>query len=297
MIQARQFCQSHIDCDYASALFRYAKCFSLKYRNFVSFVCMDDKHTCKVGEPNCPIAAVERGKQVIVGLNESFQVADHDFCKLSLTPSAALFVNLPDDMEGSFYDWQVSVTLKENCFEASSPLLTELDKFLTSVNDNKEILCLYTDGGLDHTLTYSSVKLALICYFLKSDKDMIIAVRTPPYNSWKDPAERIMSILNIAMQGVGLAREKMSDKTEQQLTDCKAQADCAPGIREEVLYSVAKVKVLLRSLFMRLNLKGKSFIVQESASDEEIESLWSEILRVNDKPTRSDTTKKAIKDK
>ncbi len=41
---------------------------------------------------------------------------------------------------------------------------------------------------------------------LKSDKDMIIAVRTPPYNSWKDPAERIMSILNIAMQGVGLEK-------------------------------------------------------------------------------------------
>ena len=122
VIQARQFRQSHIDCHYASALFRYEKCFSLKYRNFVSFVCMDDKHTCKVGEPNCPVAAVERGKQVIVGLNESFQVADHDFCKLSLTPSVALLVNLPNDMEGSFYDGQVSVTLKENCFEASSPL-------------------------------------------------------------------------------------------------------------------------------------------------------------------------------
>ena len=65
---------------------------------------------------------------------------------------------------------------------------------------------------------------------------MIIAVRTPPYNSWKDPAERIMSISNIAMQGVGLAREKMSNETEQQLADCssmkqiRAQADCAPGI-------------------------------------------------------------------
>ena len=130
MIQGRQFCQSHINCHYASALFRYEKCFSLKYRNFVSFVCMDDKHTCKVGEPNCPVAAVERGKQVIVGLNESFQVADHDFCKLSLTLSVALLVNLLNDMEGSFYDGQVFVTLKENCFEAFSALchVTELDK-------------------------------------------------------------------------------------------------------------------------------------------------------------------------
>ena len=44
-------------------------------------------------------------------------------------------------------------------------------------------------------------------------------------------------------------------------------------------------------------MKGKPFLVQESTSDKEIESLWSEILRVDDTLTRSDTTKKAIKDK
>ena len=61
-----------------------------------------------------------------------------------------------------------------------------------------------------------------------------------------------MSILNIAMQGVGLAREKMPDETEQQLADCssmkqiRAQTDCSHEIREEV----AQVKVLLGSLFM-----------------------------------------------
>ena len=27
---------------------------------------MDDKHRCKVGEPGYPVAAVERGRQVIV---------------------------------------------------------------------------------------------------------------------------------------------------------------------------------------------------------------------------------------
>ena len=64
-----------------------------------------------------------------------------------------------------------------------------------------------------------------------------------------------------------------------------------------MLDSVAQVKVLLGSLFMRLNLKGKPFIVQESASDEEVESLWSEIMRVDDTLMSSNTTKKAIKEK
>ena len=45
----------------------------------VIFACIDDKHRVKVGEPNFPVAAVERGKKVIVSLNETFLVGDYDF--------------------------------------------------------------------------------------------------------------------------------------------------------------------------------------------------------------------------
>ena len=41
---------------------------------------MDDKHCCKVDEPGYPVAAVERGKQVIVNASgKRFSVADLDF--------------------------------------------------------------------------------------------------------------------------------------------------------------------------------------------------------------------------
>lgn len=49
-----------------SALWKYQKEFAVKYRNHAAFVCQDDKHTVKVGEPGVPVAAVERGKQVLV---------------------------------------------------------------------------------------------------------------------------------------------------------------------------------------------------------------------------------------
>ena len=62
---------------------------------------------------------------------------------------------------------------------------------------------MYTDGGPDHRLTYVSVQIALIALFLELDLDFLCAVRTPPHNSWKNPAERIM---NLALQGVGIAR-------------------------------------------------------------------------------------------
>ena len=40
---------------------------------------------------------------------------------------------------------------------------------------------------------------------------MVMAVQTLPYNSWKDPAERIMSILNRGLQAVGLMRAPIED--------------------------------------------------------------------------------------
>ena len=70
---------------------------------------MDDKHTCKVGEPGYPVVAVDRGRKVIVAKNTSFQVADHDFTKFSITPSVALSIDIPDTIEGSFYHGQVYV--------------------------------------------------------------------------------------------------------------------------------------------------------------------------------------------
>lgn len=35
-------------------------------------VCVDDKHRVKVGEPLCPVAAAERGRQVLVHSRSAF---------------------------------------------------------------------------------------------------------------------------------------------------------------------------------------------------------------------------------
>ena len=122
-------------------------------------------------------------------------VGDQNLTKISITPLIALIVDIPEDMQGSFYAGQVHVGIKENCFESSSALchMTELSTILRGTSP-KEILCLYTDGGPDHRVNFLSVQIALICLFLQEDRDMVLAVRTPPYNSWKDPAEWVMSL-------------------------------------------------------------------------------------------------------
>ena len=100
---------------------------------------------------------------------------------------------------------------KRGAFEPSSPLrhMTEVYGTLLKYNlSQKSTLFLYTDGGPDHRLTYLSVKLSLISLFLKRDFDFLCACRTAPYHSSRNPAERVMSILNLGLQCVGLMRKK-----------------------------------------------------------------------------------------
>lgn len=153
-----------------------------------------------------------------------FEVADHDFMKFSLIPSVSLVVDIPVDVSDSWYRGQVLMGLKEGTFEPSSPLrhVTELQMALKEHHllDAKTCLFLYTDGGPDHRLTYLSVKLSIIALFLECDLDFLCACRTAPYHSWRNPAERVMSIVNLGLQCVGLMRQKMTDEEEKAIAHC-----------------------------------------------------------------------------
>ena len=65
---------------------------------------------------------MERGKAVLVGLNEKMVAGDHDFTKFTLTPYVNLLITIPETTEGSFYRGKVHVELKDGIFEHSSPI-------------------------------------------------------------------------------------------------------------------------------------------------------------------------------
>lgn len=301
MIQARQFRSNHVDAHYASALFRYLKEFAIKFKDFSSFVSMDDKHTVKVGEPNCPVAAVERGKQVLVTIGKTMAVSDHDFTRLSLSPSVSLLIDIPESIEESFHRGRVFVVLKENAFQPSSSIrhMTELQGLLKSLGEVKPVLLLYTDGGPDHRLTYLSVQLSLLALFIDMDFDFICAVRTPPQHSWKNPVERIMSILNIGFQGVGCMREEVPHEAELKrcgsLKSIREQAKKTPELEDEVIHSVQPLKDLLGSVICRLRLKEHGFETREAATDDEMTKLWENILKVDESLTQDVRTKQQLK--
>jgi hypothetical protein len=118
------------------AIFRYQRELAVKFRSFSNFSCVDNKHRVKVGEPGFPVAAAERGRRVLVSLNSSFQVGDHDLTQHSIVPSVCFLVDIPETVESSWYTGQVVVGLKEGAFEPSSPArhCTELGNILSSRN-------------------------------------------------------------------------------------------------------------------------------------------------------------------
>ena len=291
MVQARQFRKEHEDSHYAAAIFRYQREYAVKFKEHSVFICMDDKHKIKIGEPNYPVAAAERGRRVLVRKNEMFEVGDHDFTKLNMIPSVIFAIDIPDDVSESWYDGTVVVGLKEGTFEPSSPHrhITELCNVLRNGNllNEKSLLFIYSDGGPDHRITYLSVQLSLIAIFLELDLDFLCAARTAPCHSWRNPAERIMSIINLGLQCVGMMRGQMSPEHEAAVLRCNNMSqlrqagekmpDLIPGIMD----SIAPVKILLSDILQRLELHSKTFQVFSAASDHNMEEMWSVLESVD----------------
>lgn len=94
--------------------------------------------------------------QVVVGLNSSFQVLDHDFSRCSITPSVVFKVSIPESVDQSWYQGSVYVGLKDSVFQPSSPYRhsAELKELISSRIPSKEVMAIYSDGGM-YTLMYN----------------------------------------------------------------------------------------------------------------------------------------------
>ena len=78
-----------------------------------------------------------------------------------------------------------------------------------------------TDGGPDHRNTFLTVQISWICLFISKDLDMLVAARTAPQNSYRNPVERIMSLLNLGLQSIGLMRKEMSEEFKTLIKNSK----------------------------------------------------------------------------
>lgn len=282
-VQSRQLSKFHADSHYCAALFRYVRLFAIKYRDHCSLICADDKHKVPIGEGIATSSGV-RNKASLVPANMELTSSDHDFTKLSLTPSVIFFCDIPKDISESFYSGQVYTSYKNTVFQPSSALRhsTEFYKTLIQQYDRNlpEILLFYTDGGPDHRNTFGSVQIALICIFLQGNFDFLASIRTAPYHSWMNPAERVMSVLNLALQGVSLQRDPMEDiledifKGKNTLEDIRKAAQENSLLNINLRNSVKAVQELLSERTKRLSLNEKNFKIYTPASIISIDEIF-----------------------
>lgn len=224
-IQKRQLRAYHPDEHYCNALFKYQRERAIELNNLIDinvvFFSCDDKAKVPIGEPGFAVSTGVRGKKSIAPTSTTLVAGDHDMTKSSLTPSVSLQIDIPGSTDDSFVRGQVSVTVNDSVFQASTPFrhAVSISKQIVD-KEQVNVLLKYSDGGVDHRNNLESVKCAYICMFKELNLDMLILCRCAPGHSWRNPAERVMSILNLGLQNCSLERERLPENDEALLKKC-----------------------------------------------------------------------------
>ncbi|XP_060561163.1 uncharacterized protein LOC132720934 [Ruditapes philippinarum] len=278
-IQRRQLRLAHPDDHFTFALFKYLRSFAVKLGDSCTLFCCDDKAKVHIGEPGVALSTGVRGKKSIAPANTTLVATDHDMHhKGSLTPSVYLKCDVPKDMNGSFYRGKVTTVINDSVFQSSNPMrhAAVLARLVKNDPSCPKVFLRFTDGGTDHRNTLEHVKCASICLFKELDLDMFVACRCAPGQSFINPAERVMSILNIGLQNCTLSREKSEDAVEDVLKKCNSMDDLrkkGTDISDQWAQSIEPVRQKVMSRFLRLALKGEPIQVMDPVGDEEIDLL------------------------
>ena len=106
------------------------------------------------------------------------------------------------------------------------------------------VLILYTDGGPEHRTMFLSIKIAMISLQKYLNLDQILAVRTAPGHSCRNPAEKVNCTLNLGLYGIGCMRQRSSDiEFEENLHCCNGLGD----VRDLLNKDFQRNSVLLKS--------------------------------------------------
>jgi hypothetical protein len=153
--------------------------------------------------------------------------------------------------------------------------------FLTQFNC---IILLFHLGGPDHRTTFGSVQISLICLFLRGNFDLFIALRTAPYHSWANPAERIMSIINLGLQGVAIMRDSMNADLEEifkkadTLDEIRAAANKNIDLKNGLYNCILNIQQMLHSRTERLVLHKNHFQHYDLANDQDIDDFFKVLI-------------------
>jgi hypothetical protein len=278
-IQRRQLRVGHQDDHYCASQLRYFKEKAVEMRDEASVFFCDDKAKVPLGEPNCPVSTGVRGKKTIAPVTTTMGACDHDMTRASLTPSVILSCDVPESAAKSFVRGTITTVVNDAVFESSNPFRHGAILVKVAAKEDRKVIMKFTDGGTDQRNNLEAVKCANVCIFKELDLDLLIHARCAPGHSWTNPAERVMSILNLGLQNCSMSREKCSEEAEAtfrksgSMTEMRKLSEKQPDVKQKWKESVEGTQRLVRNRFARLFLKEKPVITMDPATDEDIDLL------------------------
>ena len=268
----------NIDAHYNAAQYKYLRSMAVDLGpELVTMIGWDDKTGVDVGEPQQPTAATQHTGKSWIHQESVAGEGQHSFHKTNLTPSVRFVHEIPRDMTGSFYRGQPQVAIKDAIFQPSNSArhATELGQMFHSQPTNiKPVLFLTNDGGSDHTIRYERNVVAMLAVFLHFPQiQLLINFQLAAYRSAYHPVEKLNCLLNLAWNGISLAREKLEDPVLEKIfascnsmKDARTAAEKHPGLVDAVSTCLKPSVDLLEERAKQANLKENFFETFDPAS-------------------------------
>lgn len=102
---------------------------------------------------------------------------------------------------------------------------------------------------------------------------MIVLAPCAPGNSWVNPAERIMSIINLGLQNCALERQNEDGafKSASIMSQIRELISKNPELKDKWVTFIEPVQSIIQSRFTRLSLKDKQFVIENPAGGADID--------------------------
>ena len=100
MVQQRNIQKYSEDDHYCNALYKHAREMAIQFKEPTSFLSTDDKNKIKVGELNCPIPAVARGRKVLL-VQDKLCKQLINFSSITSTSTVVLMNEIPEKVDDS----------------------------------------------------------------------------------------------------------------------------------------------------------------------------------------------------
>ena len=292
-VQQKIFDKPNPDSYFNMSMYKSLKTFAVALGNLlVMMVGTDDKTGIDVGDPDLPIVACQHPGKSWIPNNLKLGEGQHSFHKLNLTPSVRLVHHLPPEIDGSFYRGKPQLTLKDAVFEPSSGPrhFSELaSSLLVNTEDKKPVTIITNDGGPDHNIHHARNKASLLAFFLRNPHILYLAnFQMAANRSSFHPVEKVNCIINLALNGVALARENLEDanfdkilKSCSSMVDIRNRASENPGLVDQVSRSLNKSKDIIENRIKLASLKENPFEVFEASSREEVREFMNVLKTVD----------------